>query len=277
MTYREVLSHISVAVSVSESADMAVLGLGDGHLRDAAAEIARHLMALGGRLVYGGDLRANGFSKLLFELVARYRRDADLEDNKTGVVDFLAWPVHAGMDAPELLAAANDLAGVAELICLSLDGISEDFDTRLKLPRQEVSNAQWSKGLSAMRRTMLANSQARIVLGGRTDGYRGIMPGVAEEALLSLQAGQPVYILGGFGGCARDIASKLKIVPKSVLSSRSWNAIERFSSFGISSLQNGLTPQENAILAETPHIDQAIILVLRGLTNIKDRLATQSR
>jgi H+/gluconate symporter-like permease len=77
MTYREVLSQRVIAISTSESPDMPVLGLTDEHLRDAMAEIARHLLALGARLAYGGDLRAYGFTDLLFELVARHSRDAD--------------------------------------------------------------------------------------------------------------------------------------------------------------------------------------------------------
>ena len=32
------------------------------------------------------------------------------------------------------------------------------------------------------------------------------LPGVAEEALLALRESRPLYVLGGFGGCARDIA-----------------------------------------------------------------------
>ena len=94
MRYREGLSQVAVAISISESPDMAVLGLSDEHLRDAMAEIARHLLALGVRLAYGGDLRASGFTELLFELVARHRRDADEGDERTGVTNYLAWPVH---------------------------------------------------------------------------------------------------------------------------------------------------------------------------------------
>ena len=51
-----------IAVSTSESPDMAVLGLSDGHLRDAMAEIARHVLKFGSRLVYGGDLRQYGWT-----------------------------------------------------------------------------------------------------------------------------------------------------------------------------------------------------------------------
>jgi hypothetical protein len=69
MSYREALSQRVIAISTSESPDMRALGLSEEHLRDAMAEIARHLLALGARLVYAGDLRAHGFSELLFELL----------------------------------------------------------------------------------------------------------------------------------------------------------------------------------------------------------------
>jgi len=54
-----------------------------------------------------------------------------------------------------------------------------------------------------MRRTMTAASDARIVLGGRVDNFKGCMPGIAEEVFIALEKRQPVYVLGGFGGCAR--------------------------------------------------------------------------
>ncbi len=58
MTYREMLSQHVIAISTSDSPDMPVLGLSQQHLYDAMTEIARHLLALGARIVYGGDLRA---------------------------------------------------------------------------------------------------------------------------------------------------------------------------------------------------------------------------
>src|SRR5690606_9979930 len=99
VTYSEPLSRSVIAVSVSDSPDMPMLGLGKEHLEDAMAEIARHLLALGARLLYGGDLRQKGFTELLFELVARHRRDADIGDERVGVTNVLAWPFHVSMTA----------------------------------------------------------------------------------------------------------------------------------------------------------------------------------
>ena len=73
MTYQEPLSHMAIAIAISESADMGELGLAPEHLHDA-------MLALGLRLVYGGDLHTNGLTERLFELVARHRRDADFGD-----------------------------------------------------------------------------------------------------------------------------------------------------------------------------------------------------
>jgi hypothetical protein len=91
------------------------------------------------------------------------------------------------------------------------------------------------------------------------------MPGVAEEALLSLQSEQPVFLLGGFGGCARDIAETLGLVDTWAGSREWWPGRAEFESFGSDSLKNGLSKEENRLLAQTPYTDQWLPLLLRGL------------
>jgi hypothetical protein len=71
-----------IAISISDTSDMGVRGLGKEHLEDAMAEIARHLLAWGAQLAYGGDLRPGGFTELLFELVNRYRRNEHVEADR---------------------------------------------------------------------------------------------------------------------------------------------------------------------------------------------------
>lgn len=268
MSYREVLGQQAVAISISESPDMAVLGLSDGHLRDAMAETARHLLALGARLVYGGDLRQHGFSDLLFELIARHRRDADEGDDRVGVTNYLAWPVHIQQSVAELDEVGADLHGSASLVCLRLDGTALSMAERRTLISERPTEVEWAEGLTAMRRTMLANTGARIVLGGRVDRFKGSMPGVAEEALLSFQGGQPLYLMGGFGGCARDIAETIGLVPPWAGSRPAWARRAEFGAFSVEDLNNGLSPEENTALARTPHVDQAITLILRGLMRV---------
>jgi len=268
MSYQEVLAGQAIAVSTSESPDMPALGLSDGHLRDAMAEIARHMLALGARLVYGGDLRQHGFADLLFELVARHRRDADEADDRPAVTNYLAWPVHILQSAADIENAVADLEGLAELTCLQLDGTRLPIAERCNLASKHPSEAEWAEGLTAMRRRTVVETNARIVLGGRVDDYEGAMPGIAEEALLSLRAGQPLYLMGGFGGCARDIAETIGLVAPWAASRLAWNGRPAFQPFFATDLNNGLTSEENATLAQTPHVDQAVMLILRGLMRI---------
>jgi len=274
MSYQEPLSKHAIAISISESPDMAVLGLAREHLDDAMAEVARHLLAMGARLMYGGDLRAKGFTEVLFELVARHRRDADLGDERVGVSNFLAWPVHVSLSADQLRQLAEALRGVAELICLNVDGeVMPDTERQQLVPRPATPD-EWSAGLTAMRDFMAKISNARVVLGGRVTGFKGRMPGVAEEALIALRAGQPLFLLGGFGGCARDIAEEIGLAQAGPITRPPWPGRGDFVGFSVKDLNNGLDAEESAILATTVHVDQAITLILRGLLRAKDRDAT---
>jgi len=267
MTYREPLSQKAIAIAISESPDMAALGLGPEHLRDAMAEIARHLLAMGARLVYGGDLRSGGFTELLFELVARYRRDADVGDPRPAVINYLAWPIVVSKSAAEMRGLVDELAGLAELHLLDLQGndvAPADLDDAA---RPAISDADWGAALTAMREVLTRTSDARIVLGGRTEGYKGRMPGIAEEALIALQAQQPLFLLGGFGGCARDIAVTLKLLPQPA-SLPTWMGCDAFEALDGAALCNGLTVEENATLVRTVHVDEAVALILRGLLRL---------
>ena len=252
-----------VGISVSESPDLQSLGLSDGHLRDAMAEIALRVLASGRSLAYGGDLRQHGFTELLAELVGRYE-DHPRHREPVVVTDYLAWPVHIRMTSTELETFSAEHEPAARLVFLALDGARLALEQRLKLHAHEPQEDEWSQGLTAMRTVMLDDIQARIVLGGRLEGYKGKMPGIAEETYLSLQAGQPVFVLGGFGGCARDIAETMGLAERWAGSRDEWSGRDYFRGFSADHMHNGLSKEENVLLARTPHIQQAITLVLRG-------------
>lgn len=265
MSYSEPLSQKAIAISISDSAELAALGMADEHLRDAMAEVARHLLAMGARLIYGGDLRANGFTEVLFELVARYRRDADIGDTRLGVVNYFAWPIVTAKPAEEWRKLADELAGVAEVKCLDAKGGEVGLDSLPAQPQPPASDQEWADSLSAMRATVTSSSHARVVLGGKTSGYKGAMPGIAEETLAAMRANQPVYVLGGFGGCAGDIAADLGLTPLRPGPKAAWPSRAEFASFKFTNLNNGLDEGENRVLARTIHVDEAITLILRGL------------
>lgn len=254
----------AIGVSVSASPDMAVLGFIDEHLDDLLVGLAVFLLATGTDLAYGGDLRGRrngGFTKLLFELVARYQRPGQ---TLTRVVNYLAWPVHIRMAVDDLDAAAAAVAPAARLVLVGPDGAPISAEERRTLPSREPNDEEWQLGLTAMRTAMRDNTSARVVVGGQVENYKGKMPGIAEEALLSLQAGQPVFLVGGLGGCVRDIAEAMGLIePWNGV--RSWPGRRLFDDYAVDSLGNGLSVEENRRLAHTPYINQAVNLVMLGL------------
>ena len=267
MARNDFLRDRSFALSISDSPDLAELGYGPEHLRDAMVEMARHLLSSGARLLYGGDLRSQGFTELLFELVERHRPETDEgQPFVHAVTNYLPWPVHISLSAEELSARAKDLAPFASLICLGVDGDVVEPANRRPIV---VSQDDWSSGLTSMRTLLTRLGDVRVLLGGRVSDYQGALPGIAEEALLTMRARKPVFLVGGFGGCARDIAEMVGLIDvRKTARTIDWEGKRHFANFTAQNLRNGLSDDENAVLARTAHIDQAVGLILRGAARL---------
>lgn len=269
MSRDEPLNGLMVAVSISESPDMEVLGLAQEHLDDAMSEVARHLMAMGARLVYGGDVRLKGFTELLVEIAIRHSHERDESPKQIVFTNYLPWPVHVRLSAEEVKKRCRAVEGLAELVFLRADGQEMPFEERLGLTSREPTEEEWTQGLTSMRNRVTRVSDARVVLGGKVKDFKGRMPGVAEEALFALRAGQPLFLLGGFGGCARDIAEEVGLAP-AVGQRRDWPGRGEFANFTANALHNGLGVEENFTLATTVHVEQAVVLILRGMLRTLD-------
>ena len=75
----------------------------------------------------------------------------------------------------------------------------------MELPTHEPDDNEWTEGLTKMRTVMREETHARIVLGGRVESYKGRMPASPKNAFITSGA-SAIFLLGGFGGCTRDIA-----------------------------------------------------------------------
>jgi hypothetical protein len=137
--------------------------------------------------------------------------------------------------------------------------------------------------------------QARVLLGGQVTGFKGKYPGLLEEALLALNSGLPLYLIGGLGGCTRVIIEAIhgrRTDPLTEAFQASKDPqytalIQRFAeeancerttsidydaafqilrSKGVPGLNNGLTHEENEILFETKNLAQVVYFLLKGMT-----------
>ncbi len=246
-----------VHLSVSDSPDLAVMGMSDHHLHDAMEVLARMLLAHGLRIGYGGDFRPGGFTEVLAEQVLAHGREAE-GDAEPPVRIYLSGLKLRTTETEELAARRKDFAGLIEFIYLDDNGEDVPPDT---IPEGDEVAAS----LTAMRRRMARDGSARIVAGGAVDGYGGVMPGVAEEALMTLDAGRPLFVLGAYGGCAADISASLRLTEPVPGTERHWPGLRRFEELRREYLDNGMDEDQSTRLARTPHIEEAAHLILRGL------------
>ena len=203
----DALDGIRLGVSVSVSADLATLGLSPRHAELAVAEIARAVLIGGGTLVYGGRVKPSGFTQFLMHEVRRYGRSAE------ALTLCLAAPEHRKLSRTELDDLDRELGTKGTVVCLDETGAEiEDFLSSAPSEPQPVTDScMMQASYGSLRRYLGAITDARVILGGQLCDFQGAMPGVIEEAIVAVQAGQPLYVASGFGGASALAAQALGI------------------------------------------------------------------
>lgn len=292
-----------VAMSMSEAEDLGRFGLRQRHLDEVLLELSRYLLVAGVRLAYGGHLRPDGYTyrlaNLLRDPVIAQLRGGSPKDTNTALppelIVYLSWPTARAVQDEARLGSLVELircerpADVDESLNPSFVA-RPVFDIPTDTP---IHRFAWARGLTNMRTRQTTEAAARVVVGGRigpvNGSYKGRMPGVLEEALLSLQANRPVYLVGAYGGCARLLIDALEGVPRDELTweyqrkathseelrqiynerGQDWGEYEIVASslkkISLAGLRNGLSIDENRELASTRSVERIVELILRGL------------
>lgn len=212
-----------LCVGISESGDARRYGISDALFSSLSDEIHLYLLLAGFKIAYGGALsgdfaKASNFTLRLFDLVRSHSelaKGVHAPPLKNAILNLAPWPLH--LNYGEVEHALFD-GGIARFQAgprpdlpwsdnelFPLKGDKRDLGTTQ--PRQRYA---WARGLSAMREAITHKSQARLVLGGKLTGFSGLVPGVVEEAWLSIQQRQPLYLAGGYGGAARLMCDALR-------------------------------------------------------------------
>lgn len=291
----KVLENKRIGISVSEfpANGYASHHLHPDHLKRLSQDLARHVLARAGTLIYGGDLRKDGFTQfILDEAIALKSR---LNSNSIYIENHLAWPLY--VSAPEIVAWRAKYNGIIKTVEHDIpDDIANQVDKNTALaPSNEENKYVWSRCLTQMRQQSIQSSDARICAGGKLSGFLGKMPGVLEEIVLALEQNKPLYLLGGFGGVVREVCQS--ITHKSVTEplTESWQihhtegyqalqdkarhtghhsnyaVIEAtLESIDLEQLaQNaGLELNEYRHLMTSPFIDECVHIILKGLKTI---------
>lgn len=261
----------SLAVSVSESPDLGRLGLTDTHLRMVLGEVARAVLLAEGHLSYGGHLRDDGYTSFLVLECERYRRR---DQPFTG---YVPWPVHRRMTTDQITEHQRALGMLGEYVFLDVDGAPLDDPIAERSAEPEnVEADEKIQGLTRMREHWTGLIDGRVVVGGRREGSYGRMSGIVEEATLALQADKPLFVAGGAGGAAGDIARTLGLDPENWLGMPEEPTRPDLAQLagtaragGWSSVRNGLTEEQNQQLAISYRASEIASLVVHGLTELQ--------
>jgi hypothetical protein len=274
-----------IGISVAEIADIANYGIGEEMFKDLIIELTRHILKANGSLIYGGDLRRNGYTELFRDLARQYGQKEKADTDVYYIKNYLHWPEYNKISAEQ---QAEYLASRIKLIDATPGGavLADEKDVYIPICSLET-NLKWATSLTQMRSESIGESDARIICGGKTIGFTGFMPGIAEEFMIAYNTKKPIYLIGGFGGCSHVIANILegKTSGKDLLDSAlkvdtykqfyEWSNANGhtidyslFEKIKIEELNNGLKPEDNLRLLQSVDIIEVVSLVLTGLKEI---------
>ena len=258
----------TIAISTSDVDDPGARDLSPIRQRDLVVELARQLLAMEARIAYGGDFRKAGIMELLVEVQRAQARST--VDASPRIVSYLLETLGV-----EERAGYFDAVEFFDVRFLDFDLVADDSAAARALGK--------AMSLRAMRCEIARDMDALVVVGGRTSGFTGWRPGIAEEIAAASAAGKPVYLVGGFGGVAGWYAqaafrgckipsapppSGLGVETNGELALPSAREVVR--TLQVRMWRNGLTNAENAHLAQTMDADEIVALVLSGLQKISN-------
>ena len=281
---------IGLSISNPDVTSIRKIGQNENHLKKLSQVLAKYLLGCSATLVYGGDLRVDGFTRNLI-LEARILQDK-LQSKEIYLKNYISWPIYLE-ETENLKTLWADNADILELIKVDIDNSVENLvisKDKFLIPNTENNCYIWSKSLTKMRKTMIESCSAKICAGGRENGYKGKMPGVLEEILIASEMKKPLYLLGGFGGVVHSVCKIIQgdSIPDSL--TLEWQlqnnlgyrgVLEYYKNSGEEivykdivekikniNLNNGLSEEENNTLFNTPYVEEAVYLVLKGLQQI---------
>lgn len=293
------LARKRIALSISDAPDRSRYGTSKADQERLWNRLAAILLAAGAELAYGGDLRTGGYTDRLWDLI-RGASSAGARLPRESVHSYLGWPIHLSL-ATEDRAAIPSVIRVHELPMPAALGL--DAKTFVPPDVAPANSFAWSASMSEMRSRVASECDARILVGGQLRSASAI-PGLVDELMMFLERSKPVYLVGAFGGMTRVLLRALQGDPCEELTREyqadngkraplldyyqarakepEWKGLRGMDfaqivadleTRGLDGLDNGLSGEENRMLATSKDLLQITALIMKGL---RIRLAQKS-
>jgi hypothetical protein len=237
------LANRTIAMSVSETPDLARLGMLEGEDKVFLGALLTPLIYSGARIAYGGRVEHPGSTNFTLEISSQlaetYRRQ-DTAPGERPMIQYLRAADAQQVGSDKLFDHALRLGTHAEIRLLLEDAVVAtllpagrvvDVRAGVNPPQAAASGAELraveglnaffsvkvDDGLATMRSAMTRDMDARIIMGGAIARTAQGTSGVVAEALAALDAGKPLLVIGGVGGSSRDVAARLGLIEESEL------------------------------------------------------------
>lgn len=215
----------TIALSIGDcTEDLEMRGFGPEHLDLLAKRLCRRILRWKFGVSYGGILRDVSFLRTLCFTAQAMASEEDIIQSRAGarrdIVSFQPWPNCVTAITSSVIA---ENFGLVRYVRVNLPQSLLDQYASLKPSdiRDSVNKALMAASLTELRKQMAVGALdvdkvsvephcARIVVGGKPKEWLGFLPGIAEEVLESLEAGRPVYLIGGYGGMVERLCRFLQ-------------------------------------------------------------------
>lgn len=273
-----------IAISVAESFEISYLGINKDESDKLVIELSNQIFKAGAKIVYGGKIEKGGFTEKLKSFANQYGLEVKANEKEVFFTNFLAWPYYNKISyAYEFDSHPSRMKLVK---AQPSEYVSKEIRDAFIQPLDEKSQFLYATSMTSMRKQAESNSNARIIIGGKTAGFSGCMPGIMEELLISLEYHHPVYLIGGFGGATKIITQIIEKVDgvtsatlhEKALSTPNYKSLcEYYADKGmpvdytvldgikIEDFDNGLSVEQNLRLFHSLDIEEIESLVLLGL------------
>jgi len=291
-----------IGVSISENTEIGEDGIyhffDHVHLEDVLVELSRYLLACGSRIAYGGNIDYSSslnFTTILTDLVAAYVKE--YKGMKDPAINHVCYPISDRLR--KNIALRTKFKGMIDF---------KLYGNPLETDFTELKTGEGAICMTDMRKKMANYNDVQIFVGGKLSGYKGLTPGLLEEAYWMLKNERPVFLLGAFGGCTSEVIKMMTIGEGKRLKEEDYrnrqdeNWQERYHIYSTYSqhlwleksddvsqrvdyelfcqffhdywlehgenLPNGLSKEENWRLFESKNIIEIVQLILKGLNNL---------
>lgn len=293
----DIFKDLRVGISISDCtlSSFSEFHLDSESLKRLSQDIARHLVARECTIIYGGDLRNDGFTNFILDEALVVNSRVKSEEKK--VENHLAWPIYLNPDEKIKDWREKYFLVMKTIKNILPDDINKKIDNNKFLPPTTVDNKYiWSRSLTSMREISINSSDFRICAGGKLSSYKGKMPGVLEEIIISIEKDKPIFLLGAYGGVVGEVCNTILQHSITEPLTEKWQIEKNEDYFELqkkakinnmhadyekikSKLENldiqkladkvGLQKEEYERLMFSPFSEECLHLILRGLRNKK--------